>query len=1000
MSSNKDSLPSFSVSADSTNLGQRWKRWLRNFEFYADEKAIEGPVRKRAALLRHAGEEVQDIAEDLEKALDDAEARAAAAAAQQNEPAPQVPNGYDRLVAALNRKFLPQNDNHFQKHIFRGMKPKPGEKAEDFVRRLRGQAAYCGFTDADLEIRDLLIDTCPHRELKDKLVAKLISRGPELTLATVLEKSKVFEQVHRQASSSQDADDDQDITKKVNKLQIRRRDNARNNYKRKEASKGKESACYACGNKGHFRKDDCCPAKKAQCRQCGFTGHFDTCCKSNAETIAKYKQSQQRKEKKPEKRDRKKVRNLQDDDSDSDGSTREQQGNRRYSFFVCANQVKKEDLYPVKIGDVNLNVLIDSGANCNVVSKRDWEYLKQQNVNTKTAKSMSALLDPYGGEPLHIIGKFVVDVRTPSGAVQEAKYYVVEEKGVSILGKKTSTQLGLLHVASVKTLRAENIPEKYPEAFKGIGKLKNFQLDIPIDPKVPPVIQPIRKVPLERLEPMKQLIKELLQADIIEEVNGPTPRLSPAHIVPKNSETGEKKWRLVVDSRLANLAIIRKKFPIRTFDELTIDLPGFAKASKVDFTWSFHQIELTAARELSTFSTPFGIFRYKRLWFGMKNATEELVRILTQCFITCRGVKIAYDDGIITGATEEEHDANLDAFLRKVTDLGLTLRAEKCRFGVKKLVFLGNVITPTGITPTEKTQREILDFRIPTTAAEVRSFLGLMNFVHFYVPELAAISKPLRDLTRKGTVFRWTAEENRSFSELKRRLAEAPALAYFQRDAETSIHVDAGPTALGAVMVQTQRDENGVLQDRIVRYASRSLSDVESRYSQTEKEALGAVWGCEHWMFYLLGRKFRLVTDCKALQFLFKPTAKPCPRLERWVMRLQSYDFDVVHRPGEGHIADPLSRLTKPTSISKDDYTGEEADLYAMSLVRESVPATITLAEIREATAADPVLHEVIASLRSSRWSRELHFYEIIKDELSEVDGVLMRRQQIVIPAT
>ncbi|XP_071837501.1 uncharacterized protein [Apostichopus japonicus] len=129
-------------------------------------------------------------------------------------------------------------------------------------------------------------------------------------------------------------------------------------------------------------------------------------------------------------------------------------------------------------------------------------------------------------------------------------------------------------------------------------------------------------------------------------------------------------------------------------------------------------------------------------------------------------------------------------------------------------------------------------------------------------------------------------------------------LGYFDPNAKTKVITDASPVGLGGILVQIQAG-----QPHIIAYASRSLSDVEKRYSQTEKEALGIVWACERFHIYLYGISFELLTDHKPLQYIYAKKAKPSARIERWVLRLQSYDFQVVYIPGPGNITDCLSRL-------------------------------------------------------------------------------------------
>lgn len=144
-------------------------------------------------------------------------------------------------------------------------------------------------------------------------------------------------------------------------------------------------------------------------------------------------------------------------------------------------------------------------------------------------------------------------------------------------------------------------------------------------------------------------------------------------------------------------------------------------------------------------------------------------------------------------------------------------------------------------------------------------------------------------------------------------------LGYYDVRDATQVIADASPVGLGAILIQT--NGHG---PRIISYASKSLSDVEKRYAQTEKEALALAWSVERFHFYLFGRTFDLITDHKPLEVIFGPRSRPCARIERWVLRLQSYKYNVIYKPGKTNIADPLSRLV----VHPDTHTtfDEEAE--------------------------------------------------------------------------
>ena len=149
------------------------------------------------------------------------------------------------------------------------------------------------------------------------------------------------------------------------------------------------------------------------------------------------------------------------------------------------------------------------------------------------------------------------------------------------------------------------------------------------------------------------------------------------------------------------------------------------------------------------------------------------------------------------------------------------------------LEFMGHVLSARGIGPADVRVKAVVDAREPRNAGEVRSFLGLVNFTARFIPNLSTVSAPLRQLTKNGEPFVWGPEQKKSFAEIKKRLASTETLGYCDKNSPTKVIADASPVGLGAVLVQQQGEEL-----RVISYASRSLSDTERRYSQTEKERM------------------------------------------------------------------------------------------------------------------------------------------------------------------
>ena len=289
--------------------------------------------------------------------------------------------------------------------------------------------------------------------------------------------------------------------------------------------------------------------------------------------------------------------------------------------------------------------------------------------------------------------------------------------------------------------------------------------------------------------------------------------------------------------------------------------------SKLDLKCGYHQLELTdKAREITTFATHKGNFRYKRLFFGPANGPEVYQKVMQDTLEGCEGVNNISDDIIVHGSSYEEHDERLDKVLQRLSEKGLTLNFNKCVFRMTKLIFVSHVLSAKGVGPAEEKVKAVREFREPKDVHEVKSFMGLGNFLSKHIPDLAPIAEPLWRVTRQKYQFVFGREQKAAFQEIKDSVSDAETLAYFKLGCKTTVVADASPVSLGAVLLQEHKGQH-----KVISYASYSLTDVEKRYSQTEKEALGLVWACERFKFYLLGIEFDLITDHKSLEVIFSP---------------------------------------------------------------------------------------------------------------------------------
>lgn len=259
---------------------------------------------------------------------------------------------------------------------------------------------------------------------------------------------------------------------------------------------------------------------------------------------------------------------------------------------------------------------------------------------------------------------------------------------------------------------------------------------------VQPVCQKPRHVPYGLRDKVSRKLKELQDLDVIEKVHSPSRWISACVIAPKPNDV-----RICVDMRTANKAIVKEKHPMPTIDDVLSRLNGKKVFSKVDMKHGFHQLKLDeSSREITTFAILDGLWRYKRLMFGVTTAPEIYQSVMQRLVGDISGVEAYLDDIIVSGDTKELHDRSLILLMERLRLKGLTVNPDKCLFGVSHLEFLGHEIDATGINPSRKKILAVQEFRLPNDVSEVRSFLGLIMYMNKFLPNVSA---PLRKLLQK-----------------------------------------------------------------------------------------------------------------------------------------------------------------------------------------------------------------------------------------------------------
>ena len=338
--------------------------------------------------------------------------------------------------------------------------------------------------------------------------------------------------------------------------------------------------------------------------------------------------------------------------------------------------------------------------------------------------------------------------------------------------------------------------------------------------------------------------------------------------------------------------------------------------SAIDFSDAFLQVELDEEAQLKTaFSiSGKGYFSFSRMPFGLCNSGATLCRLEVRV-IGCDMepyVFVYLDDIIIATETYEHHFQLLSKISERLSKANLTISVEKSRFCMKELKYLGYIIGRGSIRPNPEKTSSIHNYPQPKNVKDVRRLLGMAGWYRRFIQDFSAITAPLTELTKKGRTFKWTEEADKALSEIKNALVSEPVLTNPNYNEPFTIQTDASDLGMGGVLVQGE----GKGKERVIAYMSAKFSPSQRKYSTTERECLAVITAIEKFRHYIEGSKFKVITDHASLLWL-KNLKDPTGRLCRWALRLQPYDFELVHRKGtQMVVADALSRAIETIDIS------------------------------------------------------------------------------------
>nr|XP_022904876.1 uncharacterized protein K02A2.6-like [Onthophagus taurus] len=464
---------------------------------------------------------------------------------------------------------------------------------------------------------------------------------------------------------------------------------------------------------------------------------------------------------------------------------------------ITINNNEKTWYQTIKVGHLNVKFKLDTGAQCNVLPPKIFQKLYSLSSLTNCEKHILT----YGNNKIEIKGSIIIELDVES---------------LPILGLNTCVGLGLikrLDEMNVSTKEKSKFINLNKDVFEGVGKVP-FQYKIILSNNAIPVSCCNRRVPETIKTRLKTELDRLSKKEIIEKVEEPTEWVNNIVIIEKNN----KSLRLCLDPCHLNKFVCMEQYPIPTFEEIALKLKDKKIFTVLDMKEGFFHIQLdNESSKLCTFITPFGKYKYKRLPFGLKTSPEVFQKLNEKMFGDL-DVEIYFDDCIITGKDEIEHDMLMKKFLERARKYNVKFNADKVQYKISHVKYLGQIISGDGTKADPDQIRSILELQEPKNKKELLRVLGMFNYLIKYIPNLAEHATPLRNLIKSKSDYVWTVDHSDTFNNLKKIITQLPTLSIFDPEKPIVIQTDASQSGLGGCLLQDNKP---------ICYCSRALTECE-----------------------------------------------------------------------------------------------------------------------------------------------------------------------------
>ena len=676
---------------------------------------------------------------------------------------------------------------------------------------------------------------------------------------------------------------------------------------------------------------------------------------------------------------------------------------------------------------------VDSGAGCNAFPL----YLFRRIFNQMPLDPPSVIIKAFGDQPVTNLGSKMLQLHVGNKTFHQ-RFQICDVRKHPILGRQLAAEMGyiefppvrqpkiahkavLQQVNSISTkknaapvkkpsidnqgphhvtidgirhelpISQEYILQEFQDVFKGMGELPGGDYEIKMKPSAEPKQHAPRRIPEKRKVAYKAELERLVAEGVIAPVEGHTDWVNSVVTV----EKPDGSLRLCLDPSDVNRCIERNPYHVKSIEEISAELHGSRFFTLIDAKSGYWQVKLNERSSfITTFNTPWGKYRFLRLPFGLKVASDVFQERLNAVLELGKGVTGIADDCLISGDTQETHDKNLLYMLHLAGQNNLKFNPKKLQFRTTKCKFFGQILTPEGIQIDPDKVSVIVNMQRPSNKKELESYLGMVNYLKRHSYELTRLTRPFADMMKKEALFSWQTQHEEAFNSIKRVISSAPVLAYYDVNAPNVIQTDASSKGFGAVLLQHGKP---------VVFVGRALIPAERNYSTLEKELTAIVYALQRLHHFIHGGRVTIQTDHKPLVAMYnREVHHSTIRQQRLLLKIHEHDVHMEYLKGKDNsIADALSRL--PLASSNDT----EVDIIPIHAITNTVDASEPkLNALRRATMTDPTMNQLIQHILHG-WpayrhivSPDLHPYWNYKDELSVEDGIIYKGDRIIIPAS